>query len=162
MTAAAPSVRKTVTVAAPRELAFRIFTERMTSWWPLASHHIGKAPAVAVVVEPQAGGRWFERGDDGSECSWGRVIDWAPPERVVLDWQIGADWQHDPVLHTTVEVRFVAVDAGTTRVELEHRDLDGYGARAAEMQGIFGSSEGGWGSLLEAFVAGAATAAAAS
>lgn len=153
------AVRKSIDVSAPRELAFRVFTERMSTWWPMASHHIGAAAAVAVVVEPFAGGRWFERGDDGSECPWGRVTAWEPPGRLVLDWQISADWKFDPALHTTVEVRFVAVAPEVTRVELEHRDLDGYGARAAEMKGIF-ESQGGWTGLLAAF-AGAAAAPAA-
>ena len=149
-------VRTSITVAAPREIAFRVFTERMTTWWPLVSHHIGAVAAVAAVLEPRAGGRWYERGADGSECEWGRVLAWEPPTRVVLDWQIGADWKHAPDLHTTVEVRFVAVDAGTTRVELEHRDLDAYGAAAATMRDTFDSA-GGWTGLLAAFAAAAAT-----
>lgn len=148
-------VRKSITVAAPRELAFRVFTERMSTWWPLVSHHIGAVAAVAAVVEPRAGGRWYERGDDGSECEWGRVLAWEPPSRIVLDWQIGADWKHAPELHTTVEVRFVALDAGTTRVELEHRDLDGYGAQTEQMRGAF-DSDGGWNGILAAFAATAA------
>ena len=145
-------VHKTITVAAPRELAFQVFTERMTAWWPLTSHHIGAAPAVAAVVEPLVGGRWFERGDDGSECTWGRVLAWEPPTRLVLDWQITADWRFDGDLHTTVEVQFIAIDDAHTRVELEHRDLQAYGARAAEMQGVFDSA-GGWPGLLAAFAA---------
>lgn len=156
-TAPLTSVRKSITVAAPRELAFRVFTDRMSSWWPMASHHIGAAMAVAVVIEPFAGGRWFERGDDGSDCSWGRVLAWEPPARLVLDWQISADWKFDPALHTTVEVRFVAVDPGVTRVELEHRDLEAFGARAAEMAAAFGS-DSGWNGMLGAFAGAAAPA----
>lgn len=148
------AVTKIITVACPRELAFRVFTERMATWWPLATHHIGTAPAATVVVEPTVGGRWFERGTDGSECPWGRVLAWEPPGRLVLAWQISADWKHDPDLDTTVEVRFEALDPATTRVHLEHRGLAGYGARAAEMAGIFDSA-GGWAGLLEAFAAAA-------
>ncbi len=149
------SITRTFTVAAPREVAFRVFTERMTAWWPLGSHHIGAVPAVAVVLEPRAGGRWFERGDDGSECPWGQVLAWEPPTRLVLDWQIAATWQHDPALHTTVEVRFEARDPDTTVVHFEHRGLDAYGAAAAQMHGTLGG-DGGWRSLLDSFATAAA------
>jgi len=145
-------VRKTVTVVAPRERAFQIFTGRMSAWWPLTSHHIGAAVATAAVIEPFAGGRWFERDDDGSECNWGRVIAWEPPTRLLLDWQITADWRFDGELHTTVEVQFIALDDRHTRIDLEHRDLHAYGARAAEMQGGL-DSPGGWTGLLAAFAA---------
>lgn len=143
-------VRKVVTVAAPREIAFEVFTAEMSSWWPLQSHHIGKANAVAAVIEPRVGGRWFERGEDGSECEWGRVLAYDPPSGLVLSWEISAEWQHDARLKTVVEVRFIAEGAGKTRVELEHRDLESFGARAEEMRAIFDSA-GGWGGMLESY-----------
>lgn len=148
------AVSRTITVACPRELAFRVFTERMAAWWPLATHHIGAAPAATVVIEPRLGGRWFERGTDGSECPWGRVLAWEPPTRLALAWQISADWAYDAALETTIEVRFEALDAATTQVHLEHRGLEAYGARTAEMVAIF-ESAGAWTGMLEAF-AGAA------
>lgn len=148
------AVSRTITVACPRELAFRVFTERMGAWWPLATHHIGAVPAATVVIEPAVGGRWFERGTDGSECPWGRVLAWEPPTRLALAWQISADWAYDAALETTVEVRFEAVDADTTRVHLEHRDLENFGDRAAEMAAIF-ESAGAWTGMLEAFAAAA-------
>ena len=67
-------VRKSVTVAAPIAIGFEVFTARMDSRWPMASHHIGEADCAAVVIEPRAGSRWFERGIDGVECLWGRVL----------------------------------------------------------------------------------------
>ncbi|MCI0460024.1 MAG: SRPBCC family protein [Gemmataceae bacterium] len=146
----ANSLRKEVTVPAPPAVAWRVFTQEMTRWWPLASHKIGKAPAVDAVMEPRVGGRWYERGDDGSTCDWGRVVAWKPPSRLVLTWDISADWQSDPSLRTEVEVRFMAEGEDRTRVELEHRLLDRYGARRDEMRGIF-DSQGGWGMLLAAF-----------
>jgi len=151
----ANSLRKVVSVQAPPTVAWRVFTERMGTWWPLATHKIGKATAVDAVIEPHVGGRWYERGEDGSTCDWGRVLSWEPPSRLVLSWDISADWQHDPNLGTEVEVRFIAEGNGT-RVELEHRHLDRYGARRDEMRGIF-DSEGGWSGLLASF-AGAAAA----
>jgi len=90
------TLRKTITVAAPREVAFRVFTQGMTTWWPLATHKIGKAPAVQAVLEPRVGGRWYEKGDDGSECDGGRVLAWDPPAGLSLDWQIDRQWQYDP------------------------------------------------------------------
>lgn len=148
-------IRKTITVGAPQELAFRVFTEKMTSWWPLESHHIGAARAVAAVIEPRVGGRWFERGEDGSETSWGMVVAWDPPRRVVLTWDISADWKCDPTLRTEVEVRFIAEGLRATRVELEHRHLDRFGTRADEMRAIFDSPDG-WTGLLERFARAAA------
>jgi uncharacterized protein YndB with AHSA1/START domain len=144
------AVRQSLVVEAPREQAFAVFTERMTSWWPLETHSIGTKPVTAAVVEPRAGGRWFERSADGSECDWGRVLVWEPPERVVLSWQLTADWRSDPDLHTEVEVRFHAEDERRTRVELEHRGLEAFGGRAEEMRGVF-DSDGGWRGLLAQF-----------
>jgi uncharacterized protein YndB with AHSA1/START domain len=146
----ANSLRKVVSVKARPEVAWRVFTEKMGTWWPLTTHKIGKAKAVDAVIEPGVGGRWYERGDDGSTCEWGRVLSWEPHTRVVLSWEISADWKHDPNLKTEVEVRFIADGKNGTRVELEHRRLDLYGARRDEMRGVF-DSEGGWSGLLESF-----------
>ncbi len=146
----ANSVRKVVSVKAPPEVAWRVFTEKMATWWPLDEYHIGKAKAVDAVIEPRVGGRWYERGEDGSTCDWGRVVAWQPHTRLVLTWEINADWQQDPNLKTEVEVRFAPDGKSGTRVEFEHRRLDFYGARRDEMRGIF-DSEGGWSRLLESF-----------
>lgn len=149
------SVRKSVSVQAPPAVAWRVFTEKMGAWWPLAYYKIGKADAVNAVIEPHVGGRWFEVGDDGSVYQWGSVLAWEPPSRLVLSWDISADWQYDPTLKTEIDVRFIGDDSGHTRVELEHRHLDRYGARRDEMRRIF-DTEGDWGRLLEAFAAAAA------
>jgi uncharacterized protein YndB with AHSA1/START domain len=149
------SVRKVVNVKAPSAVAWRVFTEQMGAWWPLATHKIGTAKAVDAVIEPRVGGRWYERGDDGSTCDWGTVLLWEPPLRLMLTWDIGADWRHDPNLKTEIEVRFIAEGKDSTRVELEHRRLDRYGARRYEMRGTFDSAMG-WKGLLEAFAARAA------
>lgn len=141
-------VAKTVTVAAPLELAFEVFTARIASWWPMASHHIGQADCAAVLIEPRIGGRFFERGVDGTECVWGEVLAWAPPHHVRLAWRLSARWQFDPTLHTEVDVRFTALDAGTTRVDLEHRGLEAYGDQRATMVQTLGSPNG-WSGMLE-------------
>jgi uncharacterized protein YndB with AHSA1/START domain len=149
------SVRKVSMVAAPPVVAWRVFTERMGTWWPLAVYKIGKVNAVDAVIEPRVGGRWYERGDDGSTCDWGSVLVWEPPSRLVLSWDVSADWQYDPELKTEIEIRFIAVGEDGTRVELEHRKLDRYGARRDEMRRIF-DTEGDWGRLLAMFAARAA------
>jgi uncharacterized protein YndB with AHSA1/START domain len=144
------AVRQSVVVETSRERAFYVFTQGMTTWWPIDSHSIGSAPMAEAVIEPRAGGRWYERGEDGSECDWGRVLAWDPPDRVVLVWQLSPEWKRDPGLHTEIEVRFTAEGDGRTRVDLEHRKLEAYGERAEEMRGIFGS-DGGWNGLLRRF-----------
>lgn len=153
----ANAVRKVVNVSAPQDVAWRVFTEKMGAWWPLATHKIGAARAVDAVLEPREGGRWYERGEDGSTCDWGRVLAWQPPSRLVLLWEISEDWKHDPRLKTEVEVRFIAEGRNRTRVELEHRRLDLYGAARERMRGIFDSGNG-WKMLLDAFGRAAAEA----
>ena len=129
-------VRKSVIVNAPIAHVFAVFTEGQNTWWPRA-HHIGSRDDFTAIMEPRVGGRWFERGDDGSECNWGRVLAWEPPRRVVLSWDIGADWKYDPDLGTEVEVSFIAETAERTRVELEHRKLHRFGDKAEAMRALF-------------------------
>src|SRR3977135_3881481 len=149
------SVRKVMTVQAPLTVAWRVFTEQMGTWWPLTVYKIGKANAGDAIVEPRGGWRGYEVGDGGSTCDWGRFLLWEPPARLVLSWDITADWQYDPDLKTEIEVRFIAEGKDATRVELEHRKLDRYGARRDEMRHIF-NTEGDWGRLLAMFAARAA------
>jgi uncharacterized protein YndB with AHSA1/START domain len=144
------SVRKVLSVRAPQAVAWRVFTQQLATWWPLDRYTIGNSKAVDAIIEPVVGGRWFERGEDGSTRDWGRVLAWEPPGRLVLSWDITADWQFDPSLHTEIEIVFVAEGANRTRVELEHRRLDRYGARRDEMREIFDKG-GDWGRVLGMF-----------
>ncbi|HEY1959184.1 MAG TPA: SRPBCC domain-containing protein [Polyangiaceae bacterium] len=151
------SVKKSISVAASQDVAFRVFTDRMALWWP-SDHHIGNAPLESIVLEPRAGGRWAERGADGKECDWGRVLAWDPPGRVVLAWQLDADFKFDAAFETEVEIRFVAEGEKRTRVELEHKHLERYGAREGELRASF-DSKGGWQLGLDAFAGAAAKSA---
>jgi uncharacterized protein YndB with AHSA1/START domain len=153
MIQAIEAIRRSVVVPVPRERAFEVFTSGMTGWWP-SDHHIGSAPIDQIVIEPREGGRWYTRHTDGSETSTGYVAVWEPPERVVVTWQISAEWKYDPSLVTTVEVRFVNETPDRTRVELEHRDLDRFGPDAERMHETF-SAPGAWDATLAAFAAGA-------
>lgn len=141
-------VRKSVLVRAAPERAFEVFTAGMSRWW-LKTHHIGASPLKDAVIEPRPGGRWYERGEDGAECDWGRVLVWEPPRRVVLAWQINADWKFDPGFVTELEVTFTRVGEGATEVALEHRNLERYGERA---EAIRAQLDGGWPTLMDLFV----------
>src|SRR4051812_44746439 len=92
-------VRKSIRVKASPEKAFEVFTAGMSRWWP-GSHSINQSPLKSVTIEPRVGGRWFERGEDGSECEWGRVLAWEPPVQLVLAWQVDGQWRFDPNLVT--------------------------------------------------------------
>jgi uncharacterized protein YndB with AHSA1/START domain len=146
------AVRQSIVVDAPPDRAFAVFTEGMSSWWPMESYSIAPGPMAAAVVEPREGGRWFERSDDGSECDWGRVLAWEPPDRVVLAWQISPQWRYDAGLTTEIEVRFTpeAGPTARTRVDLEHRKLENYGELAEQMRSILGADDG-WRGLLRRF-----------
>ena len=129
--------------------AFDVFTNGLDRWWP-RSHHIGSTEMTEAVLEPWDGGRWFERDADGNECDWGYVLAYEPPRRLVLAWQIDAQWKHDPSLITEVEVNFVPHDATTTAVQVEHRNLDRFGPDAGKMKIVFEAPDG-WPGLLHAF-----------
>ena len=143
-------VRKVVQVGVSPQRAFEVFTAGFARWWP-GSHHIGKAPYKTAVIEPRAGGRWYEIGEDGSECPWGDVLAWEPPTRLLLAWRIGADWQYHADLETEVEVTFVAEGAGA-RVTLEHRRLERMGEAAEGLRAQI-DSEGGWTGILALYAA---------
>jgi len=96
------------------------------------------------------GGRWYAVGEDGSRGETGYVIEWQPPTRLVLAWQLSGEWQFDPELVTEVEVRFLAESAAVTRVELEHRKLERMGDKAAQVHGMV-DAPGGWMAILESF-----------
>lgn len=122
------TVRHEVTVDAPLERAFRVFTERFGDFKP-REHNLLQVPIAATVFEPRVGGHIYDRGVDGSECRWARVVAYEPPDRVVFTWDIGPTWQVEIDLERTseVEVRFVGETADRTRVVLEHRHLDRHG-----------------------------------
>ena len=145
------AVRKTLTVDVPLEHAFDVFTRRMDAWWP-PTHHIGASPMQQAVLEPFDGGRWYERGADGSECEWGRVLVWERPSRLVLAWHANGAFQYDPdPAHASeVDVRFVTETAERTRVELEHRHLDRHTVGAEALRKAI-DSPGGWTAILAAY-----------
>jgi uncharacterized protein YndB with AHSA1/START domain len=121
-------VRRQIVVDAPIEHAFTVFTARFGDFKP-PEHNILAVPIAKTVFEPKVGGHIYDRGTDGSECRWARILAYDPPTRVVFSWDIGPTWQveTDPELTSEVEVTFVAETPTRTRVELEHRNLDRHG-----------------------------------
>ena len=145
------SVGTSVVVEAPQERAFAIFTEGIGTWWN-PDHHLLDAELAEMVFEPRVGGHIYDRGVDGSECRWARVLAYDPPERVIFSWDIDTQWELESDLERTseVEVRFVAESADRTRVELEHRNLDRHGDGWEQMRDAVGSPDG-WGSGLRRY-----------
>jgi len=145
------TVRASIVVHAPIERAFQVFTEGMSSWWP-REHHIGRVPMVATIVEPRIGGRWYELGDDGSECDWGVVLAWDPPHHVAVSWHLDGDYRYDADARRSsrVDVRFQPQGDGTTLVELEHSGLDHHGPTWRRLRDDIASA-GGWPGTLRRF-----------
>ncbi len=145
-------VRRTLIVEVPIEKAFQVFTEPMGKWWP-ASHHVGGKPFQDILVDPRAGGRWYEINAEGAECIWGTVLAWEPPKKVVLSWHLQPDWSFDADMARASEValEFVAEGRESTRVEFEHRHLQRHGAGWEKMREQVGA-EGGWPMILEQYV----------
>ena len=147
------SVRRHVVVDAAIERAFSAFTERFGDFKPPEHNLLGVAVAE-TVFEPRVGGQIYDRGVDGTECRWARVLAYEPPHRVVFSWDISPQWQieSDPDHTSEVEVRFIAETAERTRVELEHRHLDRHGPGwQAVSDGVDGAE--GWPLYLQRFAA---------
>jgi uncharacterized protein YndB with AHSA1/START domain len=149
--AAGTSVRASIVVAAPIERAFSVFTDGIGSWWN-PEYHILEAELAEMVFEPREGGHVYDRGVDGSECRWARVLAYEPPSRVVISWDIDTRWQieTDPEKTSEVEVRFLAEAPDRTRVELAHRNLDRHGEGWEQMRDAVGSPES-WSDGLRRF-----------
>jgi uncharacterized protein YndB with AHSA1/START domain len=143
------AVRATITVGVSQQRAFEVFTAQFGTWWP-KEYSIGEADMADFVVEPEAGGRWYEVGVDGTECDTGRVTAFEPPKRLVLAWHLNENFQYDPdPAHASeIEIRFIAEDPTRTRVELEHRDFERHGAGA---QAVHDGVDQGWSYCLELY-----------
>ncbi|HKU10805.1 MAG TPA: SRPBCC family protein [Sinomonas sp.] len=154
MTLAADAVvRKVITVEAPLERAFKVFTERFDEIKP-HEHNLLPVPIAETVFEPRVGGHVYDRGVDGSECRWARVLAFEPPHRLVFSWDMGTTWQVEPDLANAseVEVRFMAEGPHRTRVELEHRHLDRHGPGWEDLYaGV--DNDGGWPLYLARYAA---------
>lgn len=144
-------VRHGLSVPLEPAAAFRLFTDGFDSWWP-REHHIGEEDMAKAIIEPHEGGRCHEIGVNGTECSWGTVLTWDPPGRLVVAWQLNGQWQFDPdISHASeYEVTFSASSDGGTDVLLEHRNSERHGDGGADIQAAVGGPDG-WPALLELY-----------
>jgi uncharacterized protein YndB with AHSA1/START domain len=149
--AQATSIRHEVVVEAPIERAFSVFTKGFGSFKP-PEHNMLGVDIAETVFELSEGGNVYDRGVDGSECRWARVLTYDPPNRVVISWDISPQWQieTDPEKASEVDVRFIAEAPDRTRVELEHRNIDRHGdGWEAVREGVDGDD--GWPLYLHRF-----------
>jgi DNA-binding transcriptional ArsR family regulator/uncharacterized protein YndB with AHSA1/START domain len=128
-------VSKSIVVDAPPARAFELFVDQ-ERWWPIKNHHLAQPAGERAVLEPFVGGRWYEVSSDGSETDWGRVLAFEPPHRILLSWQMSADWTHepDPERSSEIEVTFIAEADNRTRLVYEHRHLERYADQAEQMR----------------------------
>jgi uncharacterized protein YndB with AHSA1/START domain len=151
----APSstVTSSIVVEAPVERAFKVFTEDFDRVKP-REHNMLPVPIEETVFEPRAGGRVYDRGVDGTEYQWARVLAYEPPDRVVFSWDISPSWQLETDLDraSEVEVRFIAETPERTRVQLEHRNLDRHLEGWESLRDGVGG-EGGWPLYLQRYAA---------
>jgi uncharacterized protein YndB with AHSA1/START domain len=153
MTRADSVVRRQIVVNAPIDKAFSVFTERFGDFKP-PEHNLLRVPIAETVFEPEVGGHIIDRGTDGSECRWARILAYDPPNRVVFSWDIGPTWQveADPELTSEVEVTFTAETPARTRVDLEHRHLDRHGPGWESVRDGIGHDQG-WPLYLDRYAA---------
>ena len=147
------TVRREIVVESPIERAFTVFTERFGDFKP-PEHNMLSVPIAKTVFEPRVGGHIYDRGVDGSECRWARILAYEPPNRVVFSWDIGPQWQieTEPEDTSEVEVRFIAETPQRTRVELEHRNIERHGPGWQSIsEGVAGDA--GWPLYLTRYVA---------
>jgi Activator of Hsp90 ATPase homolog 1-like protein len=142
-------IRRKFAVSASPERAFADFFGRMNDWSP-REHSLSGGLRSLLVIEPFAGGRWYEVGENGQECDWGRVVEWDPPRRALLLWQISSAFAYDPTVKTEVEVTFDPKDASRTIVMFEHRALESLGGDVEVGRAALDSDEG-WGGALRAY-----------
>ena len=60
-----------VTVEAPIDRAFKVFTEGFDTWWP-RTHHIATPDMAEAILEPRLDGRWGARPSMVSTVQAGR------------------------------------------------------------------------------------------
>lgn len=149
LTSEETTVRQEIVINASREQTFTVFTEQFDKVKP-REHNLLEVPIAETVLEPRVGGTIFDRGEDGSECHWARILAFDPPGRIVFSWDISPRWQieTDPARSSEVEITFTAEAPDRTRVVLEHRHLDRHGAGwESARDGIDGAN--GWPRYLQ-------------
>jgi uncharacterized protein YndB with AHSA1/START domain len=149
--AAETSVQSSIVVEAGIERAFSVFTEGIGTWFP-PEYNLLNTDIAERVFEPRVSGHVYDRGVDGSECHWARVLAYEPPNRVVISWDISPQWQIETDLERTseIEVRFTTEAPQRIRVELEHRNIDRHGDGWEQLRDSV-AGDGGWPGCLRSF-----------
>lgn len=144
------TVRAEIVVDVPIEHAFATFT-RDSSWKP-REHNLLRVDIAESRFEAHEGGHIYDRGVDGTECRWARVLTYDPPNRVVFAWLITPQWSvgTDPSKASEVEVRFVSEGPERTRIEIEHTHLERHGEGWESMRDSVSAPEG-WPLYLQRF-----------
>jgi uncharacterized protein YndB with AHSA1/START domain len=137
MAALIQPVRQSVEVELPPSEAFDLFTTRIAEWWPYKTH-FSRGPVETLIFEGKPGGKLKEVCSDGAIVTYGEVLVWEPPRRVVIKWMVTPELAPP----TEVEVRFTATALGC-RLDLEHRGFDAVAHRD--------SYAGGWPGVLRLF-----------
>lgn len=141
--------RVSVTVPVPPADAFRIYTERQLEWQP--PEHLSVKDPQSVTIEPWVGGRFYERGADGTEAVRGTIVEWAPPDRLAVTWRIGPGWRlaPDDEHASVIVVEFNPAGTDSTEVVLTYTQLERHGEMAPTLRAAIGNP--GSGSAVERY-----------
>lgn len=132
-----------IEVALEPRAAFELFTSGIGEWWPYKTH-FNRGNVESLIFESRLGGELKEVCADGVVETYGKVLAWEPPERVVIKWMV-ALWRGPA---TEVEVRFSPTLKGT-RLDLEHRGFEAYGEGPGT--GLRDGYRNGWPGVLRLF-----------
>lgn len=133
-------IRREVLVDANPDRAFRVFTEQIGRWWPVAEHSVhGEGGTVAFDSN-----EIVEVSGDGQRVVWGAVTQWQPGKLLAFTWYPSADAEH--ASHVTVS--FAAADTQTL-VSLVHEDWEVF----ADPVAARAEYDEGWPVVLQGFAA---------
>jgi uncharacterized protein YndB with AHSA1/START domain len=137
------TVRRSILVNAPVERAFTFFTRDIGEWWS-EDHHLLPEPLAEMVFEPHVGGHIIDRGVNGTENRWARILAYEPPSHLAFSWDIDLEWKIETDMTKTSEVHvtFTPQSDGRTLVELEHRHLDRHGTGWESMRDAVNAPDG--------------------
>ncbi len=131
-------------IALPADAAFNRFVSEFGTWWP-AAYTWSQEVLEHIGIEPRVGGFCVEMGPGGFTIHWGTVAEYAPPARIVFNWQISAKREPIPNVEKASEVvvTFDEPHPGMTQVTLEHRAFERHGEGAQAYRDMM-ASEYGW------------------
>jgi len=78
------------------------------------------------------------------------VLEYEPPRRILLTWQISHDWRYDENKRTEIGVTFRVEGPMQTHITLEHRQFDVYGEHAAAQLATY-EADDAWTYVLQCY-----------